>query len=212
DAVNLVRKVGRSGTRVILDHVSLSILPCEFVALVGGSGAGKSTLLHALCGVTPAQEGSVLFNGQDFYRDPGPYRAMIGYVPQDDILHRDLPVGRALNYAARLRLPPDTSPDERARRVDEALAEVKMQEHRDQVISRLSGGQRKRISIAVELLAHPSILFLDEPTSGLDAGLDKTVMSMLQLLCDQGQTIVRAFPNWPIGPPRRERGRVWESE
>ena len=190
DAVDLVRYIGRDGRNVILDNVSLSVLPQEFVAIVGGSGAGKSTLLHALCGATPAQAGRVLFNGQDFYRDPGPYSAMVGYVPQDDILHRELPVGRALDYAARLRLPPDTTPEERERRIDAVLADVKMGPQRHQPINKLSGGQRKRISIAVELLAQPSVLFLDEPTSGLDPGLDKTMMSLLQLLCDKGQTIV----------------------
>lgn len=190
DAVDLVRHIGRDERNVILDNVSLSVLPQEFVAIVGGSGAGKSTLLHALCGATPAQAGRVLFNGQDFYRDPGPYSAMVGYVPQDDILHRELPVGRALDYAARLRLPPDTTPEERERRIDAVLADVKMGPQRHQPINKLSGGQRKRISIAVELLAQPSVLFLDEPTSGLDPGLDKTMMSLLQLLCDKGQTIV----------------------
>ena len=91
DAVGLVRRVGGSKGKVVLDHVGLTILPREFVALIGGSGAGKSTLLHALSGAAPAQRGAVLYNGQDFYRNPGPYGAMIGYVPQDDILHRELP-------------------------------------------------------------------------------------------------------------------------
>lgn len=190
DAVDLTRYTGRDGRNIILTNVSLTVLPQEFVAIVGGSGAGKSTLLHALSGAAPAQSGHVLFNGRDFYRDPGPYAAMIGYVPQDDILHRELPVDRALDYAARLRLPPDTSPEERARRIDAVLADVRMEPQRHQLINKLSGGQRKRISIAVELLAQPSVLFLDEPTSGLDPGLDKTMMSLLQLLCDKGQTIV----------------------
>lgn len=190
DALDLTRYTQRDGRNAILTNVSLTVLPQEFVAIVGGSGAGKSTLLHALNGAAPAQLGRVLFNGQDFYRDPGPYAAMIGYVPQDDILHRELPVDRALDYAARLRLPPDTSPEERTRRIDAVLGDVRMELWRHQPISKLSGGQRKRISIAVELLAQPSVLFLDEPTSGLDPGLDKTMMSLLQLLSDKGQTIV----------------------
>ncbi len=188
--MNLVRRVGRGGAKVILDSASLSILPGEFVALVGGSGAGKTTLLRALCAVERAQTGLVLFNGLDFYRNPGPYREMIGYVPQDDILHRELTVDRALHYAALLRLPPDTSSEERAKHIEEALAEVKMEAQRHQPISKLSDGQRKRVSIAVELLANPGVIFLDEPTSGLDPGLDKTVMALLQLLCDRGRTIV----------------------
>ncbi len=190
DAVGLSRSTRPQGGAIILDNVSLSILPREFVALVGGSGAGKSTLLNALNGAAPAQTGTVLFNGQDFYRNPGPYSSMIGYVPQDDILHRDLPVERALDYAAQLRLPPDTSSAERAQRISEVLADMSLEPQRHQMINRLSGGQRKRVSIAVELLANPSVLFLDEPTSGLDPGLDKTVMRLLQHLCDKGQTVV----------------------
>ena len=190
DAVDLVRHAGRRGGKILLDKVSLSVLPQEFIALIGGSGAGKSTLLHALAGVAPAQEGAVLYNGQDYYRQPGAYGGLIGYVPQDDILHRDLTVRRALAYAARLRLPPDTSPAERERRIDAVLADVQMAPQRDQPITRLSGGQRKRVSIAVELLANPSVLFLDEPTSGLDPGLDKTVMRLLGELCEQGRTVV----------------------
>ncbi len=190
DAIDLVYQTKPGAQNVILHHVSLTVLPQEFVALIGGSGASKSTLLNALTGAVPAQTGAVLFNGDDYYRAPGPYRGLIGYVPQDDILHRDLPVERALDYVAQLRLPPDTTPAERAQRVTSVLASVKMEPHRHKVIARLSGGQRKRVSIAVELLAHPSILFLDEPTSGLDPGLDKTVMTLLADLCAKGHTVV----------------------
>jgi ABC-type multidrug transport system ATPase subunit len=190
DAVDLVRQVGRRGNKVLLDHVSISVLPQEFIALIGGSGAGKSTLLLALAGVTPAEEGAVLYNGRDIYRGSTAFGGLIGYVPQEDILHRELSVGRALDYAARLRLPPDTSDSEHERRIDTVLAEVQMTPQKDQQISRLSGGQRKRVSIAVELLANPSVLFLDEPTSGLDPGLDKAVMQLLRDLSEQGRTIV----------------------
>ena len=124
-------------------------VPREFVALIGGSGAGKSTLLHALAGVAPPQAGTVLYSGQDIYRQATPYAGLIGYVPQDDILHRDLTVERALAYAARLRLPPDTTAAERERRIEAELADVQMAPQRHQAISKLSGGQRKRVSIAV---------------------------------------------------------------
>ena len=190
DAVDLVRRAGRRGGPVLLDRVGVSVLPREFVALIGGSGSGKSTLLHALAGVAPPQAGAVLYNGQDIYRRSTPYAGLIGYVPQDDILHRDLTVGRALAYAARLRLPPDTAAAERERRIAAVLADVQMEPQRHQAISRLSGGQRKRVSIAVELLANPSVLFLDEPTSGLDPGLDKAVMHLLRHLCEEGRTVV----------------------
>jgi|GEM_PF-120067 len=190
DAVDLVRKASRHGGPILLDRVGLSVLPGEFVALIGGSGAGKSTLLHALAGVAPAQAGAVLYNGRDIYREQTPYAGLIGYVPQDDVLHRDLTVERALDYAARLRLPPDTSAAEREARIDSVLDEVQMAPQRHQAISQLSGGQRKRVSIAVELLANPRVLFLDEPTSGLDPGLDKAVMGLLRDLCQQGRTVV----------------------
>lgn len=189
DAVDLVRRVGRRGA-VLLDKVGISVLPGEFVALIGGSGAGKSTLLHALAGVAPPQAGTVLYNGQDIYRRATPYAGLIGYVPQDDILHRDLSVEQALGYAARLRLPPDTSAAEREWRIEAVLADVQMAPQRHQAISKLSGGQRKRVSIAVELLANPRVLFLDEPTSGLDPGLDKAVMHLLRHLCAQDRTVV----------------------
>ena len=191
DAVDLVRQTSRT-SGVILNSVSLTVLPGEFVAIVGGSGTGKSALLDALSGILPVQSGQVLFNGQDLYRNPAPYSRMIGYVPQSDILHHELPVERALDYVARFRLPPDTSPGERVRRISEVLADVKMEPQRHQLVGNLSGGQRKRVSIAVELLTNPcaSVLLLDEPTSGFDPGLDKTMMSLLQLLCDKGSTIV----------------------
>jgi len=190
DAVGLRRVVKTDkGPKVILSDVTLSILPNEFVALVGGSGAGKSTLLTALSGFTPAQ-GRVLVNGDDLYRHFDAYRALIGYVPQTDIIHRALSVDRALGYVARLRLPRDTSDAERARRIEEVLASVDMGQARATTVSRLSGGQLKRVSTAVELLAKPGMLFLDEPTSGLDPGLDKTLMATFRQLAEEGRTVV----------------------
>ena len=191
DARNLSRVVTRNGVqRVILHDVSLSIAPREFVAIVGGSGTGKSTLMKALCGYAPADQGQVLVNGDDFYRNFGAYRSVLGYVPQDDILHRSLPVQRALEYAARLRLPADTTDQEVAARIDRVLEDVEMTAHRDKPIDALSGGQRKRVSIGAELLADPSLFFLDEPTSGLDPGLEKKMMYTLRRLADSGRTVI----------------------
>ncbi|MDB4927600.1 MAG: modulated efflux pump with fused ATPase and integral rane subunit, partial [Myxococcaceae bacterium] len=178
------------GPRVLLDDVSLSIDPREFVALVGGSGAGKSTLMMALSGYQPAERGELRVNGDDYYRNFDAYRAILGYVPQDDIIHRMLPVERALAYAARLKLPADTLDAEVAARVDHVLAAVEMTAHRDKLVEHLSGGQRKRVSIASELLNDPSLLFLDEPTSGLDPGLEKKMMFTLRRLADSGRTVV----------------------
>jgi ABC-type multidrug transport system ATPase subunit len=129
-------------------------------------------------------------NGNRLYRHYDLYRTMIGYVPQDDILHRDLKVGDALRYSANLRLPPDTSSAEIERRIDKVLEDVEMVAQKEQVISSLSGGQRKRVSIAAELLAEPRLFFLDEPTSGLDPGLEKKMMYTLRRLADAGRTIV----------------------
>ena len=174
----------------ILHPTTLSIEPCELVAIVGASGAGKSTLMTALCGFTRATSGKIAINGDDLYAGYDTYRSIIGYVPQDDILHRALTVDRALFHAARLRLPSDTKPDEIAAAITRVLAEVDMTEHRHKRIEMLSGGQRKRVSIACELLADPVLLFLDEPTSGLDPGLERKLMYTLRRLADGGRTIV----------------------
>jgi ABC-type multidrug transport system ATPase subunit/pSer/pThr/pTyr-binding forkhead associated (FHA) protein len=179
---------GPGATRLILNDVSLSIYPREFVGLVGGSGAGKSTLLKALTGFAPAQ-GRVLINGDDLYANYGAYESIFGYVPQDDIIHGQLSVRGALTYSAELRLP-DATPEEVVRRVDDVLEQVEMTAHAAKQVSRLSGGQRKRVSIAVELLAGPGLFFLDEPTSGLDPGLEKKMMYTLRQLADGGRTVI----------------------
>ncbi|HJZ45683.1 MAG TPA: FHA domain-containing protein [Roseiflexaceae bacterium] len=191
DARNLTREVRRGGQRrLILKDVSLSIAPREFVALVGGSGTGKSTLMNALSGYVQASGGHVFVNGDDYYRNFDAYRTVLGYVPQDDIIHRTLPVQRALGYAAQLRLPADTARAEIAQRIAQVLEDVEMAPHRDTLVENLSGGQRKRVSIGAELLADPSLFFLDEPTSGLDPGLEKKMMYTLRRLADSGRTVV----------------------
>ena len=187
DASNLERRIGE---HVLLSPTTLSIEPCEFVAIVGGSGAGKSTLMTALCGFAHATGGKIALNGDDLYAGYDAYRSIIGYVPQDDILHRSLAVSRALHHAALLRLPSDTTPDEIDKRIAAVLEAVDMTEHADKRIDQLSGGQRKRVSIACELLADPVLLFLDEPTSGLDPGLERKLMHTLRKLADSGRTIV----------------------
>jgi len=180
--------VGKKRRR-ILNDINISCYPQEFVGLVGGSGAGKSTLMKALSGILPTQ-GKVLVEGDDLQRSYDYYRAMIGYVPQDDILHRELTVEQALRYAAKLRLPPDITETEIEKRIQQVLDQVELTAQRKQSINSLSGGQRKRASIAVELLADPPLFFLDEPTSGLDPGLEKKMMFTLRKLADGGKTIV----------------------
>ncbi|MEN6522565.1 MAG: FHA domain-containing protein [Anaerolineaceae bacterium] len=191
DGISLRREVKtKKGAKVILNDVSLTILPREFVALVGGSGAGKSTLMDALNGSRRASQGRVLINGDDLYRHFDAYRRDMGYVPQADILHTSLTVQNALKYTAMLRLPPDTSRKEIQHRIDDTLDMVDMTEQKDVQISQLSGGQRKRVSIASEMLSEPRLLFLDEPTSGLDPGLDKKMMRTLNNLADSGCTVL----------------------
>lgn len=184
-----LKKTGNNNI-ILLNDISLVIPPRSFVALVGGSGAGKSTLMDALNGLRPAQEGTVLYNDLDYYHNLAAFNTQLGYVPQDDIVHRDLTVEHALYYAARLRLPSDFTREQIQWRIDEVLADVEMTERRHLLVSKLSGGQRKRVSIALELLANPSIFFLDEPTSGLDPGLDRKMMTLLRRLADRGRTIV----------------------
>jgi ABC-type multidrug transport system ATPase subunit/pSer/pThr/pTyr-binding forkhead associated (FHA) protein len=188
DAVGL-KKQGNNGV-TLLDDISLSIPPRSFVALVGGSGAGKSTLLDALNGLRPAQNGNVYFNGANYYRNKAAYATQIGYVPQDDIVHADLTVERALYFAAKIRLPHDFTEEQIEQRITEVLDEVELTHRRSLMVKSLSGGQRKRVSIALELLANPSVFFLDEPTSGLDPGLDRKMMFLLRKLADRGHTIV----------------------
>ncbi len=188
DAFHLVKIVGK-GKR-ILNDVSLSIKPQEFVAVVGGSGAGKSTLVTALCGFKPATEGAVLLNGVDLYRNFAAYRSDMGYVPQDDIIHVDLTVRKALDYAAKLRMPADTSRAERQQRINDVIDELDLKAHADKRIRQLSGGQRKRASIGVELLTRPSLFFLDEATSGLDPNTETQMMKLLRKLADQGKTVI----------------------
>jgi ABC-type multidrug transport system ATPase subunit/pSer/pThr/pTyr-binding forkhead associated (FHA) protein len=188
DAWSLVREVGKKKeTRRLLDDISLAIEPGQFVALVGGSGAGKSTLMRTLLGIDSTDQGVVYLNGTNLRYNFGIYRAQIGYVPQDDIVHRELTVEEVLTYAAKLRLPADT---DIAAVVAKTLEQIEMGDRRGVLVGKLSGGQRKRISIGVELLADPKLFFLDEPTSGLDPGLDKKMMQLLRKLADQGRTVI----------------------
>ncbi|MBX9397320.1 FHA domain-containing protein [Streptomyces sp. TRM72054] len=176
--------------KTLLDGVSFPVGEKCLLAVVGPSGAGKSTLLNALTGLRPADHGTVLYDGRDLYHDYAELRHRIGLVPQDDILHAQLTVRAALSYAAELRFPHDTAQAERRARVDEVIRELGLEQRAHQPVHSLSGGQRKRVSVALELLTKPSLLFLDEPTSGLDPGMDRSVMHMLRGLADDGRTVI----------------------
>jgi ABC transport system ATP-binding/permease protein len=174
----------------ILQNISLAFQPRELVVVVGQSGGGKSTLVDAIIGYRPATHGQVLVNGTNVYRNFDAVRNDIGFVPQRDIIHTGLTVYQALDYTARLRMPRDTSKAERHKRIMEVLEDLDLLHRKDNPISRLSGGQQKRVSIGVELLTSPGLFFLDEPTSGLDPGTETAFMHLMRRLADQGRTIV----------------------
>ena len=176
--------------RTILDDVTFTLPENCFLAIVGPSGAGKSTLMKALTGFTPADKGTVLYNGRDLYESIEELRPRIGYVPQDDILHPQLTVRKALGFAAELRFPSDVTKQEREQAVNGVMEELGLTHRADLPIHKLSGGQRKRVSVALELITKPSLLFLDEPTSGLDPGFEKSAMELLRELADGGRTVI----------------------
>ncbi|MGW7003499.1 ATP-binding cassette domain-containing protein [Streptomyces sp. NPDC054933] len=184
-----VRERHHGEYKTLLDSVSFDLPEKSLVAIVGPSGSGKSTLLRALTGYRAADSGEVLYDGRDLYQQFAELRHRIGLVPQDDILHPQLTVMKALRYAARLRFPHDTDAAERDARVTEVLAELGLSHRAENRITALSGGQRKRVSVALELLTKPALLLLDEPTSGLDPGLDRQVMQMLRGLADGGRRV-----------------------
>lgn len=174
------------GALTILYPTSFSVAPGEFGALIGPSGSGKTTLLKCLAGVAEPTTGQILVGP-----DPLELRLTeIGYVPQSDVVHGRLTVREALLYAARLRLPSDTRHEEHVVAVDDVLGELRLSEHRDTAIERLSGGQRKRVACGVELIGKPTMLLLDEPTSGLDPALERRLMLTLRHLADSGRGII----------------------
>ena len=176
--------------RRLLDGVSFSAEPSSLMAVVGPSGSGKSTFLNAVIGFRPADEGRVLYGERDLYEEFDRLRFRMGYVPQQDVLHRQLTVAKTLRYAAALRFAPDVDGAARAKRVDEVLAELDLTGRADTRVSDLSGGERKRVSVALELLTKPTLLFLDEPTSGLDPGNERELMQVLRDLAAGGRIVV----------------------
>lgn len=178
------------GTKTLLEDVSFNLGPRTLTAIIGPSGAGKSTLLGVLTGRTKPTSGAIELGGSNLHENYQILSRQIGSVPQADILHTRLTVRQALNYGAKLRLPSDTTKEERDSRVEEVMNKLELTERAELRIDRLSGGQRKRASIGLELLTSPKLLVLDEPTSGLDPGLDAHVMETLRNLADDGQTVV----------------------
>ena len=178
------------GNKTLLENISFTARPGTLTAVIGPSGAGKSTLAKQIGGYTHPTSGTVTFEGHNIHADYASLRSRIGMVPQDDVVHGQLTVGQALMYAAELRLPPDTTKEDRQQVVEQVLAELEMTQHTETRVDKLSGGQRKRASVALELLTGPSLLILDEPTSGLDPALDRQVMTMLRQLADAGRVVL----------------------
>jgi ABC transport system ATP-binding/permease protein len=188
DAIGLA--VTASGGAKLLQDVSFSLPSRSVLAVVGPSGAGKSTLLGALTGTLTPSSGQVSFAGRDLHASYDEFRSRIGVVPQDDLVHPQLTPRSELELTAALRLPPDIGRDGRSARVREVLGELGLQQRADLQIAKLSGGQRKRVSVGTELLTQPTLLFLDEPTSGLDPGNEQQVMTVLRELADGGRIVV----------------------
>lgn len=187
---HITKKVGKG--KIILNDVSLNIGENEFVAIIGGSGAGKTTLMNAISGFdSKLSDGSISVNGADLHQNFDVLKSIIGYVPQQDIIYENLTLKRMLEYTAKMKMDKTVSRQERDERIEKVLEMVELTEHKNTYIRKLSGGQKKRASIAVELLADPKLFFLDEPTSGLDPGTEQNLMKTLKKLAKtQGKTII----------------------
>jgi ABC transport system ATP-binding/permease protein len=180
--------------KVLLDDITFPLAERSMMAVIGPAGAGKSTLLNALTGKRPATTGSVFYDYRDLYDNYDELRQRIGLVPQESVTHDQLTAKTALGYQAELRFPPDAGEQERSQRVGEVLDELSMTKHAETRIDRLSGGQKKRVNIGMELLTQPTLLFLDEPTSPLDPHLKRDMFTQMRTMADKtaekGQSVI----------------------
>lgn len=192
EALDIVieRRGEKRKKKITCNHVSVGIKPGKLIAIIGGSGAGKSTLLNCMCGYLKPKQGEIYINGMDLYRNFNSLKKLIGYVPQSDIVYDNLTLHDMLLYTAKLRLPKDTTTLEYEAAINRAIDMVELSEKRDDLIKSFSGGQRKRASIAVELLSDPNLLFLDEPASGLDPGTERNLMQSLRNMTNSGKTVI----------------------
>ena len=189
--VNLRVRTVREGfeKKILLRDVHLSIPQGHMVLLLGGSGAGKTVFLNAISGYEKA-DASVMLGGEDLYRQYKKLQYQVGYAPQQDTMRGKDTIYSTLLDTARLRLPMDTSAADRRARVDEVLDLFGLTPSRSHLIEKLSGGQKKRVSIAMELISNPSLFILDEPDSGLDGTMARELMEQLRQIADRGKIVI----------------------
>ena len=189
--VNLQARTVREGfeKKILLRDVHLSIPLGHMVLLLGGSGAGKTVFLNAVSGYEKARA-SVMLGGEDLYRQYRKLQYQVGYAPQQDTMRGKDTVYSTLLDTARLRLPKDTTAAERRARVDEVLELFGLTPSRSHLVEKLSGGQKKRVSIAMELISNPSLFILDEPDSGLDGTMARELMEQLRRIADRGKIVI----------------------
>ena len=196
DAIDIVKTIKVKGKKKdIAQHINFSATPGQFIAFIGGSGAGKSTFLKCISGISKPTSGKVLVNGSDLFNNYSALKNLIGYVPQENIIFNDLTLIDMLKYSANLRMPDDVTYQEKINRINNVLEIVELSDKKDVMIRNLSGGQKKRACIAVELIADPKLFFLDEPTSGLDPGTERSIMKTLRKMADSGKTIILVTHN-----------------
>ncbi|MFN8671828.1 MAG: ABC transporter ATP-binding protein [Candidatus Sericytochromatia bacterium] len=178
------------GKKILSGNITFTLKPNEIIGLLGPSGSGKSTLLKSCCGLIKPTKGKILIDKQNLYENISLLRNKIGYVPQDDIIHQDLSVEKAIYYSAKLRLGQNSNEEKIKALTSKVIGQVGLQGRETLKIKKLSGGQRKRASIAVELLSDPSLLFLDEPTSGQDPQLEEALMKLFKDMTKMGTSII----------------------
>ncbi|MDA3662261.1 ATP-binding cassette domain-containing protein [Mycobacterium xenopi] len=187
----LAYHVGLAGDgRPVLDDVSFTAIGGTLTAVVGPTSAAPAALVGIVAGAVQPTVGQVRLDGHDVHAEY--MRPYIGIVPQGDVLHSQLTVEQAVGYAAELRLPPGTPADVRRQLVNQVLGELGLLSQRTVQVGNLSDGQRRRATLALELLTRPPLLVLDEPTAGLDPAEERQMMTRLRELADAGQIVVLA--------------------
>ena len=189
--VNIKERVagGLFDRKYLLRDIHMAIPPGHMVLLLGGSGAGKTTLINAINGYEQAKA-SVVLNGNNVYKQYKDILYDIGYVPQKDLMRDNDTVLRTLSDAAALRMPLVADGEKRRKQVDEVLGIFGLEPVKNSLVSKLSGGQRKRLSIAMEYIANPALFILDEPDSGLDGVMARELMSRLRKIADHGKIVI----------------------